>query len=518
MTATAMTASPAPVGAPAADSPVAVDDPALPVWPGTVLSPAEIVDRGAQLPVSRLGGHRGRRGVERILAGLHHYPGRTWQQRWAAAGCDAAGGDWVRALGDPWRGLADSTRENESLAGVAVLLCLDVVRPSYAWMHQVRLLKTYDTLLCLRDPQFTARAGRHTQQAGHPARLLDRALLAIGKIMAGTGKTPAQITPDDVLDYRAATLRQRRNAVGVDYAWQLLTDVGGFPPDTPPLWQALRGRPPSVPDIVDSYTIACQPVRDLLVRYLTERAPELDYKSLRTTAWKLCGVFWKDLEEHHPGINSLHLPADVVEGWKLRLHDDSVRTDPWPVLTAVRSFYLDIAHWATTDAYWAAWAAPCPIRAADSRGVRKHRKRVVARMHQKVRSLAPLMPAVLRAIDAHLDHETALLAAGPASPGRAAVHLPRPAVRTPAPAVPARRALPRLRTVTVGAVGEHDHGRPVGWPECRSALVAGREGRRRGVGVEPCGREQRAQRCGGHPRCHRMTPGVAGGGVPDAGH
>jgi len=152
------------------------------------------------------------------------------------------------------------------------------------------------------------------------------------------------------------------------------------------------------------------------VRYLTERAPELDYKSLRTTAWKLCGVFWRDLEEHHPGINSLHLSAEVVEGWKLRLHDDAVRSDPWPVLTAVRSFYLDIAHWATADAYWAAWAAPCPIRTADSRGVRKHRKRVVARMHQKVRSLAPLMPAVLRAVDAHFDHEAALLAAARQTP------------------------------------------------------------------------------------------------------
>ncbi|MEU8696990.1 hypothetical protein AB0C61_04780 [Streptomyces sp. NPDC048680] len=46
-------------------------------------------------------------------------------------------------------------------------------------------------------------------------------------------------------------------------------------------------------------------VRDLLVEYFTERAPELDHVSLRSIARNLCRLFWPDLEIHHPGIDSL---------------------------------------------------------------------------------------------------------------------------------------------------------------------------------------------------------------------
>jgi hypothetical protein len=30
-------------------------------------------------------------------------------------------------------------------------------------------------------------------------------------------------------------------------------------------------------------------------------------------------VFWKDLERHHPGIDSLHLSSEVATAWKQRL-------------------------------------------------------------------------------------------------------------------------------------------------------------------------------------------------------
>ena len=61
-------------------------------------------------------------------------------------------------------------------------------------------------------------------------------------------------------------------------------------------------------ELIDRFDLACRPVRDLLVDYLCERAPALDYSSLRSLAADLGNVFWKDLERHHPGINSLHLP------------------------------------------------------------------------------------------------------------------------------------------------------------------------------------------------------------------
>jgi integrase len=60
-------------------------------------------------------------------------------------------------------------------------------------------------------------------------------------------------------------------------------------------------------------------VRDLLVDYLQERQPALDYASLDQLAQHLGGRFWADIERHHPGIDTLHLPADVATAWKLRL-------------------------------------------------------------------------------------------------------------------------------------------------------------------------------------------------------
>src|SRR5262252_5268969 len=75
----------------------------------------------------------------------------------------------------------------------------------------------------------------------------------------------------------------------------------------------------SIEQIVDAYAIECRPVRDLLVEYLSERAPDLDHTSLRSIARNLCRLFWRDLELHHPGIDSLHLAPEVAQAWKERL-------------------------------------------------------------------------------------------------------------------------------------------------------------------------------------------------------
>ena len=64
---------------------------------------------------------------------------------------------------------------------------------------------------------------------------------------------------------------------------------------------------------------SADPIRDLLVDYLRERQPALDYTSLESLAYFLGKLFWADLERHHPGIDSLHLPAEVADAWKQRL-------------------------------------------------------------------------------------------------------------------------------------------------------------------------------------------------------
>jgi hypothetical protein len=81
------------------------------------------------------------------------------------------------------------------------------------------------------------------------------------------------------------------------------------------------------------------------------------------------------------------------------------------VLFAVRAFYLDIAQRALEDPSWAPWAVRCPVRDSDVRGSMKQQRQRRARMHQRTRLLAPLLPTLLNSVEEHLDHTERLLAA-----------------------------------------------------------------------------------------------------------
>ena len=168
-------------------------------------------------------------------------------------------------------------------------------------------------------------------------------------------------------------------------------------------------------ELIGRHQLACRPIRDLLVDYLRERQPAIDYGSLEQLARRL-GMFWADLERHHPGIDSLHLPADVADGWKQRL-----RTKPKTITTAdgsktvidvericyrefltpVRAFYLDLAQWAIDDpARWGPWVAPCPVGPAETiQGkVQRHRK---SRMDARTRERLPVLPVLARSTARH---------------------------------------------------------------------------------------------------------------------
>jgi hypothetical protein len=100
-------------------------------------------------------------------------------------------------------------------------------------------------------------------------------------------------------------------------------------------------------------------VRDVLVRYLDQRRPPMDFSSFRSVVTVLVGLFWVDIEKHHPGIDTLHLPSEVAEAWKQRLRvvvsKGVVKPRRFYIthLVTVRSFYLDIAEWALEDPTWA---------------------------------------------------------------------------------------------------------------------------------------------------------------------
>ena len=97
--------------------------------------------------------------------------------------------------------------------------------------------------------------------------------------------------------------------------YQLLHAMGVFGPDAPSTLRAFATQGQLSPEqMLDRYGIECRPVRDLLVAYLQERQPMLDHTSLRGLAFTLGGLFWRDLERHHPASTSLHLAPDVAAG------------------------------------------------------------------------------------------------------------------------------------------------------------------------------------------------------------
>jgi hypothetical protein len=277
--------------------------------------------------------------------------------------------------------------------------------------------------LCDRDPHVSPAAQGHALHRG-------------ALILAAKGGTLSDITIGDVLELLDIEIRTySRPMVRGTAFYQMLRQMGGFGPSAPHRLRELRSTRQRTPaELIDRYHLTCRPVRDLLVEYLKERQPAMDHSSLRSLAADLGNRFWKDLENHHPGINSLHLPAEVADAWKQRLRTipKTVVTNTGqrsvvtveqisyrPCLTPVRAFYLDLAQWAIEDpARWARWVAPCPIGAEEinQRKAARHRK---SRMDARTRERLPVLPVLVRTVDERRKTAEALLhAAAQTRPGQ----------------------------------------------------------------------------------------------------
>src|SRR5690606_15600044 len=101
-------------------------------------------------------------------------------------------------------------------------------------------------------------------------------------------------------------------------AWQMLVDLDMFPQRTSLHAAQKAGQLPTA-QLVGRYQLKSERVRDLLVRYLDERRPGLDYSTFRGLVSRLVGQFWVDIERHHPDIETINLPDDVAQAWKDRM-------------------------------------------------------------------------------------------------------------------------------------------------------------------------------------------------------
>jgi hypothetical protein len=287
-----------------------------------------------------------------------------------------------------------------------------------------------------RDPAGFARLAEVCDPEVLTTRRWGTALSQIATILAAKGGRVADITVGDCLELRRVEhAKLKRGGHSRFHFYALLKDSGLFPPDAPAtlrMFTKFSGQ--LTPEqLVDRYRLERQPIRDLLVDYLTERQPAVDYTSLRSLSYVLASVFWKDMEIHHPGIDSLRLPHEVVIAWKQRLSTkvtrrrlpdgtvveaSSPRGSYLDNLSAVRGFYLDLAEWAQHDPVrWGQWAAPSPVSSTEIR-FKKHNARVKANMDQRTRERLPVLPALARTAEQRLrDARTRLEAVRAASAG-----------------------------------------------------------------------------------------------------
>jgi hypothetical protein len=240
-------------------------------------------------------------------------------------------------------------------------------------------------------------------------------------MMAAKGGLVEDITVGDCLEtVQACAAACRRIGKGREFRspffYQLLRSRGAFPDTAPSTTRAFNvGGQMSVEEMIDRYGIECGPVRALLVDYLREFLVCSDYSTVLNLSYVLGKLFWRDLELHHPGSESLQLPAEVASAWKQRMRTKTTRTTTGdgeviethtPRMSAiehlgtVRSFYLDIALWAADDpARWGPWVAVCPIR--DGELNRKKQATVrKSRMDQRTRERLPVLPALAAAAEA----------------------------------------------------------------------------------------------------------------------
>lgn len=394
------------------------------VWAAAQMSFEEVLDAVRDLELAKGTSpkqvHSQVRRAEAMLAWLLTFPGESWQQRWHASGADAAGKDWT-ALG------GESTRHDDLVTAAGRLLLLDVIRPDYSWLYATHATpRLYERLRAHRDPAGFASIERLCDA---DVRMLasDRrhALNQLTRILVHNGGTLADITLPDCIEAHRAQDGYRGRAHPRWYT--LLREAAILPAESPPtIFAASRRGQLTIEEMVDRYDVVCRPIRDLFVAYLYERRAAMDYNSIRYLASKLVLLFWRDLEIHEPGIDSLHLTDEVARRWKTRLSGPVLygsnrvgkkREDPYTILMAVRAFYSDLSHWALEDpARWAEWAAPSPVDSRDLAGLTKMLKQSRSRTHQRIRELAPLLPLLVDAAAANRAATKALLDTAAATP------------------------------------------------------------------------------------------------------
>jgi site-specific recombinase XerD len=404
---------------------------------------------------------RARVGASLVLEWLLTHPGDGWQQRWQSAN-PADGLDWIAVItaDDPRTSL---TSRAVVLQGLTCLMLARLFLPSHRFLRTYQARTLYSKVRETFRPDLFAQVERNAAGLGLRHVQQGLAMAALSSMVLHSGRDLDQLVLDDFLDFRnARSPAGQKPQPGVTVAWDLVRGIAQIP-DKPLQTVRLRGQLATT-ELVDTYPIICRPIRAVLVRYLDERRPCLDYSSFANLA-RMLASFWADIEAHNPGIDSLHLSEQAAQAWRARVRvvvepDGTVRTrlSCLNIFIPVRALYLDITQWALEDASWVPWAARCPVRRSDTAGYMKNKKQVAARMHQRIRDRLPHLLTLADSAAAHHIDQAALLATATATmPGESFIH----ADQSYTVSIPASRSTGPVRSgsepsvlVEVSATGE----------------------------------------------------------------
>jgi integrase len=404
-------------------------------WPTTDLVCVEALALVLERSGAPVGSARYRaleRGLSLLFDWLGEEAGESFQERFLASGADALGADWS-ILPSQWlqsRGEPTPSGFAEVKRSLVAAIAADLIRPSFAWLLTgAKGAQLASRMTTMRDPDGLAQLRQRCAQDPRVTETAEASTMRrVARIIAAKGGVVADITIGDLLEIYGVEAEHRGQAEdGAGTSFKALRDMGIFGPGVPTLREIRSSGQRSVEELVDRYHIVNRPVRDLLVDYITERRPAVDYTTLCRLAYALAGCFWADLETHHPDIASLHLPPGVATAWKQRLATKQTtqtsssgatvtahaeRRSSIEIMASVRAFYLDLAQWALGDPErYGRWVAPSPINRQElSR--RKVVKRRKARMDARTRERLPVLPVLVRSLEQWRTEATELLVAG----------------------------------------------------------------------------------------------------------
>lgn len=355
---------------------------------------------------------RAHESLDLILRWLSGHPGEGWQQLW-----DVAAGDnfhsWISVINID-ENAAPLYSHRAAIDGIGLLILGRIVTVSYPFLREYRARHLYGWVRQTFRPDLWERANLKAADLGMSEKQTTTALIVLSKTVLVTGRNLDELTVDDFEDYLELNRTGKgQTPGGVHGAWDMVRGIASIG-DTDFKTATRRGQLTAT-EIVERFNLKSDSIRTVLIRYLEERRPALDYSSFNSTACQLA-TFWSDIEKHNAGIDSLHLPEDTARAWKQRLRvvtarDGSTRerANYLDGLMLVRSFYLDLQEWAHSDPSWAQWAVPSPVRKSETAGYHKKIKRRTANMHQRIRERLPHVQDLVDSADVYRIEQATLL-------------------------------------------------------------------------------------------------------------